>query len=195
MNRKSWLSAWVLIVGMSVFVAGCPKKAPDVAPEEPPAPEMTEQPAENVDPAPMPKPVDETPDPLSADLVTANEYASKNGLLGHVYFDFDKYELRPDARERLAKNADFMKENPQFTYTIEGHCDERGTNEYNMALGDRRSHAAQSYLVSLGVPASQFNLISYGEEAPLCNAAEESCWSRNRRAHFTISGRGPGSSR
>jgi peptidoglycan-associated lipoprotein len=191
MNRKSWLSAWILIVGMSVFIAGCPKKKPDVAPEPAPAPEMTEKTVENVSPAPTPMPVDETPDPLSEDLVTANEYASKNGLLGHVYFDFDQYELRPDARERLAKNADFMKEHPEFMYTIEGHCDERGTNEYNMALGDRRSHAAQSYLMSLGVPASQFNLISYGEEAPLCNVAEESCWSRNRRANFTISGRGP----
>lgn len=189
MNRKSWLSAWVMVVGMGLFLAGCPKKEPAAQPAPPPAPAPVEQPAEEITPAPAPNPVDETPDPLSEDLVTANEYATGNGLLGHVYFDFDKYELRPDARERLAKNADFMKDHPEFMFTIEGHCDERGTNEYNMALGDRRAHAAQSYLMSLGVPASRLNLISYGEESPQCNESGESCWSRNRRAHFIITGR------
>ena len=146
-------------------------------------------PAEEVAPPPAPRPADRTPDPLSEDLVTANEYAVGEGLLGHVYFDFDKYDLRADARERLAKNADFMKAHPEFIFTIEGHCDERGTNEYNIALGDRRAHAAQSYLMSLGISAGRLRLISYGEESPECTVSFESCWARNRRGQFMISGR------
>lgn len=188
MNRKSWVMVCVMVLGVSLFLAGCSKKEPEAQPAPPPPPPVVE-PAEEVAPAPAPAPVDPTPDPLSEDLVTANEYAYGQGLLGHIYFDFDKYDLKADARDRLAKNADFMKAHPEFIFTIEGHCDERGTNEYNMALGDRRAHAAQSYLISLGIPTSRFKLISYGEESPVCNDGMESCWSRNRRAHFVISGR------
>jgi len=176
-----------MVVGVCLFLAGCPKKEVTPQPGPPPAP-VADTPTEAITTPPTPGPVDETADPLSEDLVTANEYARDQGLLGHVYFDFDKYELRPDARERLAKNADFMKDHSEMTFTIEGHCDERGTNEYNMALGDRRAHATQSYLMSLGVSASRLTLISYGEESPVCNDSSESCWSRNRRANFGITG-------
>lgn len=188
MNRKSWVMVCVMVLGVSLFLTGCGKKEPEAQPGPPPPPPV-EQPAEEVAPTPAPAPVDPTPDPLSEDLVTANEYAYEQGLLGHIYFDFDKYDLKPEARERLAKNAEFMKAHPEFMFTIEGHCDERGTNEYNMALGDRRAHAARAYLQSLGVTNDRFKLISYGEESPVCNAANESCWQRNRRAHFLISGR------
>lgn len=188
MNRKSWVMVWVMVVGVSLALTGCSKKEPAPQPAPPPPPAV-EQPAEDVSPPPAPEPVDPTPDPLSADLVTANEYAYEEGLLGHIYFDFDRYNLKADARERLARNAEFMKAHPEFVFTIEGHCDERGTNEYNMALGDRRSNAAQSYLTSLGVSNARLKLISYGEESPVCTDSTESCWSRNRRAHFVISGR------
>ncbi len=89
-------------------------------------------------------------------------------MIGDVFFDFDQSELRADARDRLAKNAEFLAAHPQFTVTIEGHCDERGTNEYNLALGDRRAAAARDYLQSLGVAADRLRTISYGEERPFC---------------------------
>ena len=188
MNRKSWVMAWVLVLAVSFLLTGCSKKEPATPTVEPPAP-PAEEPATDVTAPPAPAPADPTPDPLSADLVTAQEYAERQGLLGHIYFDFDKYELKPDARQRLAKNADFMKANPEFIFTIEGHCDERGTNDYNIALGDRRANSTQAYLVSLGIPASRLRLISYGEEKPICMESSESCWSRNRRAFFQITGR------
>lgn len=112
-----------------------------------------------------------------------------NGLLGDVYFDYDRAELRDEAKSRLAKNADFMKGHGEFQFTVEGHCDERGTNEYNIALGQRRASAAVDYITSLGVPASRFRTISYGEERPFCTESSESCWQNNRRARFAITGR------
>lgn len=188
MKRMSRVMAWVLLLAVSVVVAGCGKKEP-APPPVAPAEQPMEQPPEEVEAPPSEMPQDQTPNPLGEDLVKANEYAIEQGLLGHIYFDFDKYDLKPEARERLAKNADFMKEHPEFTFTIEGHCDERGTNAYNIALGDRRANAAKDYLVSLGVSPSRLKTISYGEEQPVCMESNESCWSRNRRAHFVISGR------
>lgn len=187
MKRKSLLTVWIVALALSVFFLGCPKKKPAPTPE---AEEPTsEAPAEEVT-APTPPPVqDATPDPFSEDIETANRAAYEQGLLGDVYFDFDKYELKSDARERLAKNADFMKAHPEFTFTLEGHCDERGTNEYNLALGDRRSNAAKNYLISLGISSAPVRTISYGEERPQCTESSESCWWRNRRAHFVITGR------
>lgn len=187
MKRMSRVMAWVLVLAVSLVVAGCPKKEPAPPPVEPP-PAPVEEP-EEVEPAPAPEPTDQTPSPLDEDLVQANDYALSQGLLGHIYFDFDKYDLKADARERLAKNAEFMKERPEFVFTIEGHCDERGTNAYNIALGDRRATAAKDYLVSLGVSPNRLKTISYGEEQPVCMESNESCWQRNRRAHFVISGR------
>lgn len=111
------------------------------------------------------------------------------GLLGDVYFDFDRAELKAEARERLSRNADFLKSRPEFLVTVEGHCDERGTNEYNLALGDRRATATRDYLVSLGVAASRIKIISYGEERPVCRDSNEGCWWQNRRSHFVVTGR------
>jgi peptidoglycan-associated lipoprotein len=123
------------------------------------------------------------------ELEKVNTHARESGLLGDVFFEFDKYDLAPEARERLAQNARFMREHPEFTFTVEGHCDERGTNEYNLALGDRRANAAKGYLDSLGVAANRFRAISYGEERGFCTTSDESCWQKNRRAHFVVSGR------
>jgi peptidoglycan-associated lipoprotein len=132
---------------------------------------------------------DVTEDPLSGDLQEVNAYAQEAGLLGDVYFDYDEAELKSEARDRLSKNADFMRQRLEFTFTIEGHADERGTNEYNLALGERRASAAKSYLTSLGIDASRVNTISYGEERPVCTVTDESCWWRNRRAGFVVTGR------
>ena len=124
------------------------------------------------------------------DIAKLNEYLRSQGLLGDVYFDYDRAELREDARERLTKNAEWLRSHSQFEVTIEGHCDERGTNEYNLALGERRAGAARDYMTSLGVNVARLRSISYGEERPQCTASAESCWAMNRRAHFIVTGRG-----
>ncbi len=106
-----------------------------------------------------------------------------------AYFDYDKSEIRADAREALTKDADALKgifgDLPDAVATIEGHCDERGSGEYNMGLGDRRAQAAKDFLVQLGVPADKLKTISYGKERPVCTESNESCWQKNRRAHFS----------
>ena len=101
-----------------------------------------------------------------------------------AYFDFNKADLRADAREALGKTADFLRNYPQIRVTIEGHCDERGSTEYNLALGDRRAAAAKQYLVSLGISADRVNTVSFGKEKQFCNEHNETCWQQNRRGHF-----------
>jgi peptidoglycan-associated lipoprotein len=106
--------------------------------------------------------------------------------LGDIHFDFDRYDLRPADLNVLDMNAAWLKDNSHALLLIEGHADERGTNEYNLALGERRTKAAANYLVSQGVQASRIDTISYGEERPLCGDRTEACWARNRRAHFLL---------
>lgn len=101
-----------------------------------------------------------------------------------AYFDYDSAEIRADARQALQKTADFLKNYPQARVTIEGHCDERGSTEYNLALGDRRANAVKQYLVSLGVPADRLTSTSWGKEKPFCMESTEACWQQNRRGHF-----------
>jgi len=106
--------------------------------------------------------------------------------LRDVRFDFDRYDIRPGDARILDENAQWMKANPGSLVLIEGHADERGTNEYNLALGERRARSAMNYLVSQGVPVARLTIISYGEERPLCTEKTGECWSRNRRAHFLV---------
>jgi len=101
-----------------------------------------------------------------------------------AYFDTDKADIRPDARDALAKTADFLKSEPSIKVTIEGHCDERGSTEYNLGLGDRRAAAVKAYLFSLGVSAGQLTTVSFGKEKPFCMEHGEPCWQQNRRGHF-----------
>ena len=101
-----------------------------------------------------------------------------------AYFDYDKADLRPDARAAVTKTADFLKNYPQIKVTIEGHCDERGSTEYNLGLGDRRASAVKQFLVSLGISADRLSTVSYGKEKPFCMESKESCWQQNRRGHF-----------
>jgi len=101
-----------------------------------------------------------------------------------AYFDFDKADIRPDARAALSTTADFLKKYPRFKVTIEGHCDERGSTEYNLGLGDRRASAVKQFLVSLGISADRLSTVSYGKEKPFCMESNESCWQQNRRGHF-----------
>jgi peptidoglycan-associated lipoprotein len=106
--------------------------------------------------------------------------------LRDIFFDFDKYDIRPEDSKTLDANAAWLKSNPNQLVLIEGHCDERGTNEYNLALGERRAKAAMNYLVSQGVQASRITIISYGEERPTCTEKNEGCWAKNRRSHFLV---------
>ena len=101
-----------------------------------------------------------------------------------AYFDYDKAEIRPDARAALSKTGDFLKNYPRFKVTIEGHCDERGSTEYNLGLGDRRAAAVKQYIVSLGVSADRISTVSFGKEKPFCMEHNEACWQQNRRGHF-----------
>jgi peptidoglycan-associated lipoprotein len=111
------------------------------------------------------------------------EFVAVPDLKG-IRFDFDRYDIRPDAARILDANARWMKANPAAPVLIEGHADEQGTNEYNLALGERRAKAAMNYLVGQGLPADRFTVISYGEEWPMCQERSEACWAQNRRAHF-----------
>lgn len=103
-----------------------------------------------------------------------------------VLFDYDKYDIRPDSRPSLDAVADFLNKNKDINIVVEGHCDERGTNEYNLALGEKRAKAAQNYLTSQGVSKGRIIAITFGEEKPVCTEPTESCWQNNRRAHFVI---------
>jgi peptidoglycan-associated lipoprotein len=177
---------------LAVLALACGGNPP---PEPPEDMGMTDSTTPHPGPTEVAPPADPSPardvpeSPLEGDLQDANQYAYEKGLLGAVYFAFDKADLDATARDRLAKNANFFKDNPSFTVTIEGHCDERGTNEYNIALGEHRASAARDYLVSLGVETSRLRTISYGEERPVCTQSSESCWQQNRRAYFLLSGR------
>jgi peptidoglycan-associated lipoprotein len=104
----------------------------------------------------------------------------------HIHFDFDKYVLTPKAMMILDEKAAYLREHPEVRVLVEGHCDERGTNEYNLALGDRRANSAKNYLVKSGVAESRITTISYGEEQPLCTVSAESCWWKNRRSQFQV---------
>ncbi len=101
-----------------------------------------------------------------------------------AFFDYDKYDIRPDARDALARTAEFLRRYPESKVTIEGHCDERGSLEYNLALGAERAEATKKFLTSLGIDATRMNTVSYGKEQPFCNEHDESCWQQNRRGHF-----------
>jgi peptidoglycan-associated lipoprotein len=103
-----------------------------------------------------------------------------------IHFDFDQAKIRPGDAKILDQNAAWLRDNADYLLLMEGHCDERGTNEYNLALGDRRAKATMNYLMAQGVKAERMSMISYGEERPLCRESNEGCWSQNRRAEFLI---------
>lgn len=127
------------------------------------------------------------PPPATTPQISGNELLSQQGQ--DAYFDYDKSDIRTDARDALTKDAALLKQifqqDPNFTVVVEGHCDERGSAEYNLALGDRRATAAKDFLVQLGVPADKLKTISYGKERPQCTEANEECWQKNRRAHLS----------
>jgi peptidoglycan-associated lipoprotein len=122
----------------------------------------------------------------SLDQLREGKSPVTSGPLKDVFFEFDRYDLRADARDVLKGNADWLKKNPSARVEIEGHCDDRGTNEYNLALGAKRSQAVKDYLVTLGISNERLSTISYGEEIPVCKEQSEDCRGKNRRARFVV---------
>jgi peptidoglycan-associated lipoprotein len=195
MSRK-WM-IWTVVPALLVFLYGCPKKKPATPPADlnvetttVPAPPTAAPPTQEVQQPAAPEVKDQTEDPLlSSDLQVVNSELQRRGFSPDVYFDYDESNLSDDTRDKLSRNADLLKSNAQFSVTIEGHADSRGTSEYNLALGERRANAVRDYLTSLGIAATRMRTISYGKERPVCTEEVESCWSQNRRAHMVITGR------
>jgi len=169
---------------LTIFVlTGCPPPAttkPEPAPSPSPAAIEQRPIGEKPEKAPTPPPSLEA---LRKGEAPVTPTASP---LKEIYFDFDRYQLRPDARETLQANAAWLKANPAARVQIEGHADERGTNEYNLALGAKRAQTTKDYLATLGISSGRLSTISYGEEVPVCRERNEECWQRNRRARFVI---------
>lgn len=179
------LSLILLLVPALTLVSGCKKYPPEDTATAPPPSQPVEAPPPIVEPSapsapPKTEPTTAQPSRLSASDLNAQM------VLKPVYFEYDKYDLKEDARATLAANAQWMKANPTWKVLIEGHCDERGTPEYNMSLGDRRANAARNYLVSAGVDGGRLRTISYGNERPVDPGHTEQAWSKNRRDEFMI---------
>jgi peptidoglycan-associated lipoprotein len=157
------------ILALAAGSVGCARRAAEAPPTPPPPPRETQ---------PTPTPPQETTPPASTGI--------RQGDLQPVFFDFDSDVLTSRARAALDANAKLMRDNPEAQITIEGHCDERGTVEYNLALGERRAMSARSYLVSAGINAARIQMISYGKERPFATGSNEEAWAQNRRAHFVL---------
>ena len=186
-GRYTWLTTMVLL---AVFVTACAKKVPPPPPPPPPEPPAAPAPPPPPPPPPAPRPAPAPPPaPLSEDELFARKSLDQLNAempLGDVAFDYDQSTIRDDQRPILQKNAEWMRRRTTTKVTIEGHADARGTNEYNLALGDRRARAVMDYMVSLGIGADRMVVVSKGEEVPLCTEMTEACYARNRRGHFVI---------
>jgi len=179
MNR---LVKHALIFFLLILTFACQKKKDDIpVPTETVEPTRIEKPAEPVEETVEPM-VEEVPEPDPLD-----DFFNGRNSLEDVHFDFDKSDLTDKAREILNRHAQVLRANPGLNVLIEGHCDERGTEDYNLALGERRAERVREYLGSAGVSASSMRTISYGELRPEIDASNEEAWAVNRRAHFTLS--------
>jgi len=187
LRRYVWLTTIILLVVLTV--TACSRKVPP-PPPPPPAPPAAPAPP----PPPPPPPPAPAPAPAPPRALTEEEIFSKKTVdelnkempLADVSFDYDMSLIREDQRATLQKNADYLRRWASVRITIEGHADARGTNEYNLALGERRGNAVKEYMAGLGVAADRILVISKGEESPLCTDETEGCFSRNRRGHFII---------
>jgi peptidoglycan-associated lipoprotein len=186
------LVRFALVVSMVAAAACGSKKAPVLAPTATPeaeAPAATPAPAPPVARVTEPPPIP-TPAPIREDNVTANTSSlddlNRNSPLRPVFFALDSADIDPSAKSVLDADAAVLKQNGSWVVTVEGHCDERGTAEYNLALGDRRASAAVAYLRSLGIPADRLKTVSYGKEFPFDPGHDDGAWSKNRRAHFVV---------
>jgi peptidoglycan-associated lipoprotein len=186
LRRTAGVASICVVLGLGA--AACAKKAPAPAPAPPPPPAAPAAPPPPPSPPPPP-PAAPAPRPLTEDELFAQKSLSQLNAekpLGDVFFDLDASTIREDGRAALATNATWLKRWTNTRISIEGHCDERGTAEYNLGLGERRAAAAKAYLVELGVPADRVVIVSKGKESPFCTDKTEACWQENRRGHFII---------
>jgi peptidoglycan-associated lipoprotein len=195
---KKGLVVLVLILCLGLILTGCPKKT--VVKEEPSMKRAEESVAEREKAAKL-EAEKEAARIREEEAKKAKEFEKslvakkepgiagevfESRLLKDIHFDFDKYDIRPGDAEILKENTALLMQYPKVKIQVEGHCDERGTNEYNLALGERRANAAKKYLLSLGIPTDRISSISYGEEKPLDPGHNEDAWAKNRRGHFII---------
>jgi peptidoglycan-associated lipoprotein len=148
----------------------------------------TPKPVADMPPVEAPAAAAPAPAPVTSSIVAGSEEDLKTNVGDTVHFDYDKHDLRDDDKALLQKQAAWLAKFPAVRATVEGHCDERGTREYNLALGARRANAVKEYLVSLGVSASRLDTISYGKEKPICTDSNETCYSQNRRGVTVVAG-------
>jgi len=186
--------AVITIAALSIIGAGCAKKK--VAAITPNPPTVREPTAQSTPAATTPErraetPPASTPSTPRSNMPDAATRARIDQLLARIedaYFDYNQHTLRPDAIKALQTDStdlrDILKDYPDYKLTVEGHCDERGSAEYNMVLGQARAEAAKNYLVQVGIPGQQLGVISYGKEKPVCQDESESCWQKNRRIHI-----------
>jgi peptidoglycan-associated lipoprotein len=197
---KKGLVVLVLILCVGLLLTGCPKKT--VMKEEPSMRKAEEPVAERENAAKLAAEQEAArireeeakkakEKEFEKSLVAKREpgiagEVFESRLLKDIHFDFDRYDIRPEDTQILKENAALLSKYPQVKVQVEGHCDERGTNEYNLALGERRASAAKKYLLSLGISTDRISSISYGEEKPQDTGHDEEAWSKNRRGHFVI---------
>jgi peptidoglycan-associated lipoprotein len=180
---------FILALVLSLAVAAaCAKKPPPQAPAPPPPPPAAAS-APPPPPPPPPPPAPPPPRPLSEEEIFTRktlEQLNAEKPLNDVFFDLDRSDIREEGKAALQKDADWMKRWTSTQVTVEGHCDSRGSAEYNLGLGSRRATAVKEYLVSLGIAANRITTVSKGKEQPFCREENESCWQQNRRGHFVI---------
>jgi peptidoglycan-associated lipoprotein len=190
--------ALIAVAGLGLITGACAKKPIAQTPHEtPPAPVASAATPRSTPPASQPAPVQSaattTPRSQYPDAATQKRINDLLAKIEDAYFNYNDATLRPDATKTLnsdsAELRDILKDYPTYKLTIEGHCDERGSAEYNIALGDKRADSAKEYLVNVGIPAGQLNVISYGKEKQVCSEHDEACWQKNRRIHIVAMAR------
>ncbi len=190
LKRRRLNGVWIaLVVAMTAAACGG-KKAPIARPTPPPAPPSTANETAPPRPPAPPEPIREqsVAEPVRDEAVssTSLDDLNRNSPLRPVFFELDSSDLTPEGQRILDGNAGLLKQNATWVVTIEGHCDERGTAEYNLALGERRALSARAYLISLGLPADRLRTVSYGKEFPFDPGHDEASYGKNRRPHFVI---------
>ena len=191
MQRAYSTIVFGLAVAATCVAVGCGGNKPPVARPTPPPPAVEPAviaPRPPAPPEPVREPTVVPPEPVRPDTITSSSLddLNRSAPLKPVFFEYDSSELTPAGQAALNENATTLKRNASWTITVEGHCDERGTAEYNLSLGERRSDTARNYLVSLGIPADRLRTVSYGKEFPFDPGHDESAFAKNRRAHFVI---------
>ncbi len=181
-------TASLLLLLVTMAAGACGKKTPPVARPIPPPPPSTIVTPPPEPPAPAPEPTSVPAEPVAEDSIAAGSIddINRRSPLKPVFYSLDAAEVDAEGQKVLQANADLLRRYGTWQISIEGHCDERGTAEYNLALGERRAIAARNYLVSLGIPAERVKTVSYGKEFPFDPGHSEEAWSKNRRAHFVV---------